>query len=67
MQLVLCRNLLIYFTPALKERALSLFDGSLRSGGFLCLGTKETLSGRCIAGAYSEIAPGTRIYRKKYV
>ncbi|TAN42591.1 MAG: protein-glutamate O-methyltransferase CheR [Nitrospirae bacterium] len=66
MQTVLCRNLLIYFRPALKERVLTLFDGSLSNGGFLCLGMKETLSGRCISGGYKELARGTRIYRKQY-
>lgn len=67
MQMILCRNLLIYFKPALKEHALALFDGSLVSGGFLCLGIKETLSGRSIADGYRELARGMRIYRKHYV
>jgi chemotaxis protein methyltransferase CheR len=67
MQMVLCRNLLIYFKAALKERVLSLFDGSLSNGGFLCLGMKETISGRGIAGRYKEMAHGSRIYRKQYV
>lgn len=66
MQMVLCRNVLIYFTPELKERILSLLDGSLSSGGFLCLGIKETLLGRGIGGRYREMVPGTRIYRKQY-
>lgn len=65
-QMVLCRNLMIYFKAALKERVLNLFDGSLVSGGFLCLGMKETLSGRSIAERYQEMAPHTRIYRKQY-
>lgn len=66
MQMVLCRNLMIYFKAALKERVLNLFDGSLVSGGFLGLGLKETLSGRSIADRYQEMAPHTRIYRKQY-
>jgi len=67
MQLILCRNLLIYFKAALKERVLTLFDDSLSNGGFLCLGMKETLSGRAIAARYREVAPPMRIYRKQYV
>jgi len=67
MQMILCRNLLIYFKPALKEHALALFDGSLTNGGFLCLGMKEALSGRSISDRYKEIVPNTRIYRKQYV
>lgn len=67
MQMVLCRNLLIYFKTALKERVLALIDRNLANGGFLCLGMKETLSGRGIAGRYREMARGVRIYRKQYV
>ena len=66
MQMVLCRNVLIYFKERLKDRVLNLFHSCLADGGFLCLGTKETLEGRTIAPHYQEIAPGTRIYRKRY-
>ncbi|MES2263893.1 MAG: protein-glutamate O-methyltransferase CheR [Pseudomonadota bacterium] len=66
MQLILCRNVMIYFKPTLKERLLSLFDGCLTPGGFLCLGTKETLDQRGIAARYREVAAPTRIYRKQY-
>ncbi len=67
MQMILCRNLLIYFKPVLKDRVLGLFDGSLSNGGFLCLGLKEALSGRGISGRYRELVHGMRIYRKQYV
>jgi chemotaxis protein methyltransferase CheR len=40
-QLVLCRNVLIYFNHELQERVLRLFHSSLVRGGFLCLGTRE--------------------------
>ncbi len=66
MNLILCRNVLIYFKPTLKERVLRLFDTSLLAGGFLCLGLKETLDGRRIAPGYREIAQRMRIYRKGY-
>jgi chemotaxis protein methyltransferase CheR len=66
MQMILCRNLLIYFKPELKERVLVLFDDSLAWGGFLCLGMKETIANRCVADRYTEMARGTRIYRKQY-
>ena len=39
--LVLCRNVLIYFTPELQKRALQLFAFSLREGGHLVLGKAE--------------------------
>lgn len=63
-QLILCRNVLIYFQAPLKEHVLDLFDRCLSPGGLLCLGTKETLDGRRLAPAYREIVPRTRIYRK---
>jgi chemotaxis protein methyltransferase CheR len=66
MQMIQCRNLLIYFKPALKEHVFTLFDESLSNGGFLCLGMKETISGRGISDRYREIASGMRIYRKQY-
>lgn len=66
MNLVLCRNVLIYFRPPLKDKVLELFDESLVPGGFLCLGLKETLERRPQAGGYREVAPGLRIYRKRY-
>lgn len=42
--LVLCRNVLIYFTAELQKRALQLFAFSLRDGGYLVLGKAETVS-----------------------
>jgi two-component system, chemotaxis family, CheB/CheR fusion protein len=42
--LILCRNVLIYFTPDLQRRALQLFAFSLRDGGSLVLGNAETTS-----------------------
>jgi len=67
MNVVLCRNVMIYFKPALKERCLRLFDSCLLPGGFLCLGMKETLDRHEARGAYEELAPTLRIYRKRYV
>ena len=42
--LVLSRNVLIYFTTELQRRALQLFAYSLRDGGYLVLGKAETTS-----------------------
>jgi two-component system CheB/CheR fusion protein len=44
MDLVVCRNVLIYFTPELQKRALQLFAYSLKDDGYLLLGTSETVS-----------------------
>lgn len=66
MNLILCRNVMIYFKQPLKERALGLFDTSLMPGGFLCLGTKESLDHRHISGRYEAITARMQIYRKCY-
>ncbi len=42
--LVLCRNVLIYFTPDLQRRALQRFAFALRRNGYLVLGKSETVS-----------------------
>lgn len=42
--LILCRNVLIYFTTELQKRALQLFAFSLRDRGYLVLGKAETVS-----------------------
>ena len=66
MNLILCRNVMIYFKQTLKERVLGLFDSSLVPGGYLCLGTKESLDHRKISDRYEAITPRMQIYRKRY-
>ena len=41
--LLTCRNLLIYLQPVLQKKALSLFQFSIRSGGYLFLGSSESV------------------------
>ena len=41
--LILCRNVLIYFNKDLQDRVLQLFDDSLAKSGYLALGSKETI------------------------
>jgi len=43
MQLIMCRNVLIYFDKNLQNKVLTLFDESLSSHGFICLGLKESM------------------------
>lgn len=64
-QLILCRNVLIYFDTALQERALKLFDESLCHRGFLAVGIKESLQFSLLGPAYEEVVPRTRIYQKR--
>jgi chemotaxis protein methyltransferase CheR len=63
MQVVLCRNVLIYFGRALQEVVLRKLAGSLRSGGFLCLGGSERPSGPA-SDLFQDFAPDERIYRR---
>lgn len=53
-QLILCRNVLIYFDRKLQERVFDLFDASLERLGFLALGTKETLKFSGIQNRYQQ-------------
>jgi len=59
--LISCRNTLIYFTHALQERVIDLFSFSLRPGGLLFLGSSESL-GRL--SGFSVINPLHRIYQR---
>ncbi|GAB1410313.1 protein-glutamate O-methyltransferase CheR [Desulfovibrionales bacterium] len=65
MQLILCRNVLIYFDKDLQDRVLALFKDSLCPGGFLCLGAKESLKFSAHADAFEVVREKERIYRKK--
>lgn len=64
MQLVLCRNVLIYFNKELQERALSLLSDSLDDHGLLCLGTRESLKFSGIMTLYRVVSPSLKIYQK---
>jgi chemotaxis protein methyltransferase CheR len=66
MHLILCRNVMIYFKPALKDRCISMFDSCLLTRGFLCLGTKEKLDARQVSREYENFVPRLSIYRKPY-
>ncbi len=61
--LISCRNVLIYFDRPLQDRAIGLFRDSLVRGGFLGLGSKETLRFSAQGEDFSEFARNERIYR----
>lgn len=63
-QLILCRNVLIYFNRELQSKVLQLFDKSLESLGFLALGSKESLRFSSIASHYVQVDPKEKIWRK---
>ncbi|MBK8617361.1 MAG: PAS domain-containing protein [Anaerolineales bacterium] len=57
-----CRNLLIYLTPELQKKLLPLFHYSLNPGGILFLGNSETVGG--FTGLFAALDGKTRIYRR---
>jgi chemotaxis protein methyltransferase CheR len=63
-QVVWCRNVLIYFDRALQERAIALFAGSLCRRGFLGLGPRETLRFSTYATAFRDYAAEERWYQR---
>lgn len=64
-QLVSCRNVLIYFDRELQDRAVALFAEALCRRGFLGLGARETLKFGAHAAAFEEFVRERRIYRKR--
>jgi chemotaxis methyl-accepting protein methylase len=62
LDLVSCRNLLIYLTPELQKKLLPLFHYSLNPGGVLFLGNAETI-GEC-TDLFAPLACKARLYRR---
>lgn len=65
MNVIICRNVLIYFNRGLQNRVYKLFHESLLPGGFLCLGSKETLLFSGYKKEYKQIHK-CNIYKKIY-
>jgi chemotaxis protein methyltransferase CheR len=63
-QMVSCRNVLIYFQRDLQDRAVGLFREALCPGGFLGIGSRESLRFSAHAGGFTEVVADQRIYQK---
>jgi two-component system CheB/CheR fusion protein len=61
LDLVSCRNLLIYLGPEAQAKVISLFHFALREGGVLLLGSSETVGG--VDGRFDVISKADRLYR----
>lgn len=61
---ILCRNVLIYFNNSLQERVQKLFLSSLETFGILGLGKKETIRYTSVAEHYEELDGEERLYRR---
>jgi len=62
--MIVCRNVMIYFDKVLQDRVHELFYESLDVFGVLALGHKESISFTPYVDRYEELDPGERIYRK---
>lgn len=65
MHVIFCRNVLIYFNRELQNKVLKLFYDSLVPGGYLCLGTKESLKFTEFADLFEPVAGREKIFRKR--
>lgn len=63
-QLIICRNVLIYFNKELQDKVLHLFSESLEPLGFMALGAKETLRFTTVAPLFKPLAQKEKIWRK---
>ncbi len=61
---ILCRNVLIYFDRSLKDHALGLFAESFATLGVLCLGRKESLRFTAFEHEFSTLSAREKIYRR---
>jgi chemotaxis protein methyltransferase CheR len=64
-QMIVCRNVMIYFDAGLKKHVLSLFSNALSPGGLLCLGSQESLEGVNDNG-FEKLSSANRIYKKAH-
>ena len=66
MNLILCRNVLIYFNQTLQSQVFHLFDQSLCHDGFLCLGDKESMDFSGVEDRFTPLSRSRKIYKKIY-
>jgi len=65
MQMIVCRNVLIYFNRDLQEKVLEMFWESLDNGGYLCLGSHESIAFTPVEKRFEVVDAQARIYRKR--
>ncbi len=65
MDLICCRNLLIYIEPETQRKILGMFNFALRDGGALFLGSAETVGQQ--TELYEPISPLWRIFRSRRI
>ena len=65
MNVIICRNVIIYFDQILQTRVLTLFQDSLIPRGFLCLGSKESLLNTSVQASFESVSSSQKIFRLK--
>jgi chemotaxis protein methyltransferase CheR len=65
MDMIVCRNVLIYFNRELQEHVFGLFVKSLVPGGILCLGSKESIAFSAHYPEFEVMVDREKIYRKR--
>lgn len=63
--LILCRNVMIYFEKELQDKVIGLFYDSLIPSGILCLGTKESIKFSRHGNLFEIVDDTQKIYKKK--
>ena len=63
LDLISCRNLLIYLEPVLQQKVVPIFHYALKPAGFLWLGTSETVGG--FRNLFEIVDPKQKIYARK--
>ncbi len=66
MQLIICKNVLIYFTIELQNQVFELFYDSLVPGGLLCLGRSESVAFTDFEDKFELLDNKAKIYQKKW-
>ena len=62
--MILCRNVLIYFNQILQNNVLKLFTDSMFMGGYLVIGAKESIAWCDVASKFATINLEEKIYKK---
>ena len=66
MNLIMCRNVLIYFDRNLQNHVFKLFLDSLCYGGFICVGSKESIRFSKYSDSFEDAVRDEKIYKKRY-
>lgn len=64
MDVIICRNVFIYFSRSLQNEVATKFNQAIRKEGFICLGNKESLEHTSIVKHYEKVAEEVKIYKK---